>query len=208
MARMPRPRTMFERNRASGFTLVELAMASFLVAVGLLAVFALLRRGIDTEGFSGEEIRETLFAETAFATIRAAADHAAATDTWTSFWEDFESCKTNLPLPGAFRDAQASIGDDDPSPFLFGGPAKEWRAALFSGWPMADESIFAVSNTVWYCMDTSYDDSYARVQIHLRADRPRETSRTAFTIIPNQTGRAFREANRGKDSTGTPVGDD
>ena len=166
-------------------------MASFLVAVGLLAVFALLRRGIDTEGFSEEEVRETLFAETALATLRAAADHASATDTWTSFWEDIEGGTTNLPLPGAFAETQQPTTDNDPSPFLLGGQRNEWHAALFSGWPTGIDGPMAVSNTVWYCVDASHDASFARVQIHLRADRPRNASRTAFTIIPNQTGRAL-----------------
>ena len=166
-------------------------MASFLVAVGLLAVFALLRRGIDTEGFSEGEVRETLFAETAFATLRAAADHASATDTWTSFWEDFEGGTTNLPLPGAFAETQEPNGDDNPSPFLTGCPNGEWRAALFTEWPTGIGDGMAVSNTVWYCITISVESSYAQVQIHIRADRPRETSRTAFTIIPNQTGRAM-----------------
>ena len=182
---------MFGRNRSGGFTLVELAMASFLVAVGLLAVFALLRRGIDTEGFSEEEIRETLFAETAFATLRAAADQASATGTWTNFWDDIEAGTTNLPLPGAFAESSQPSDEEEPAPFLRGSPNDEWHAALFSGWQTDEGGTMAVSNTVWYCVDSSHDESYAHVQIHIRAGRPRETSRTAFTIIPNQTGRAL-----------------
>lgn len=196
---MPRTTTKFGRNRSSGFTLVELAMASFLVAVGLLAVFALLRRGIDTGGFSEEEIRETLFAETAFATLRAAADNAASTNGWTAFWDAFERGDARLPLPGAFRETLPRDGDEEPAPLLMGTPDDEWNAALFSGWPTGDGDAMAVSNTVWYHLSITNISTYAHVQIHMHADRPREESRTAFSIIPNQTGRPIREARRRTD---------
>ena len=197
MVRMPHPRTMFGGNRSGGFTLVELAMASFLVAIGLLAVFALLRRGIDTEGFSEDEVRETLFAETAFATLRAASDHASATNGWNAFWENFEAGNTKLPLPGAFHETPPPEEANDPAPFLLGCPNEEWRTALFSGWP-TDNGLMAVSNTVWYTVAIMRDDEdpYAHVQIHIRGTKPGNSSRTAFTIIPKQTGRAFREANQ------------
>lgn len=178
------------RSRSEGFTLVELAVSSFLVAVGLLAVFALIRRGIDTGEFSEEEIRETLFAESAIATLRATAEHASATGTWTDFWEAFagDTTSTNLPLPGAFSDIDAPSSENTPAPWLAGN--EEWNAALFSGWLREDGSC-AVSNTVWYRSIVQDLESYAQVQIHHRANRPRETSRTTFLIIPNETGRAF-----------------
>ena len=201
------------RKRTGGFTLVELAVSSVLVAIGLLAVFALLRRGMDTEEFSEEEIHETLFTENALATLRAAAEHASATGTWTNFWAEFEAGTTNIPLPGATPDsslpdlgASASLSGARPVPFLVGGDSGAWRAALFAEWPRPDDGSHAVSNVVWYNVYVAaWDDSFAQIQIHLLADRPRDSSRTAFTLIPNQNGRTFlrpiRKDGKGRDET-------
>ena len=195
--------TQRKGNRRRGFTLVELAVASALVAVGLLAVFALLRRGIDTEGASEEEIRETLFVETFDATLRAAADHASATGTWTEFWTAFANGSTNLPLPGASSasapehpDGARTLDAASPVPFLVGGDPQSWHAALFAGWPRESGGGNAVSNVVWYTLETTPYDDIARIQLHVVSGRPRESYRTAFTLIPNQSGRAFLRPSR------------
>jgi len=85
-----------------GFTIIELALTAFLLSIGLLSVFALIRRGLITRGEMEDETRGSAFAQAAFNSLRAASDlairHSLSNDLWLAFWHDFESGDTNLLL--------------------------------------------------------------------------------------------------------------
>lgn len=83
---------MRQRQDNGAFTLIELAMASFVAGVALIAIVALLGAG-NRAAMEGEAaIRASLFARDAFATIRLlndrAADDPADPDAWGKFWEE------------------------------------------------------------------------------------------------------------------------
>lgn len=81
---------MTERNDA--FTLIELAMASFVAGVALIAIVSLLGVGNRATMEGESAIRASLFARDAFATIRLMNDRAASDpadpNAWGKFWED------------------------------------------------------------------------------------------------------------------------
>ena len=194
MARMAHSRHRGRNPGRGGFTLVELAVAMFVVTTGLLAVFALLRRGQDSGTEIEADLRGGLFAETAFATLRAASDHAAATGTWEEFWTEFSAGTTNLPLPGATSDdlaggeaAGQSFADAPDGPIL---ATDGLRAYSFTGWPAEDDAgVYCVSNTVWYDMSLGGDATNVSVTLHVWPERPASSSQTYFTVFGWQDGR-------------------
>ena len=80
------------RSRKDAFTLIELAMASFLVGVALVSIVALLGAGNRAATEAEGAIRASLFARDAFATLRILNDRAASDpnniDAWYEFWSD------------------------------------------------------------------------------------------------------------------------
>ncbi len=114
------------RPNRSGFTLVELAAASILLGAGLFVTLGLLRRGLDLRSDNEAETRGALFAESAFATLRAASSYAAwsgGTNGWCQFWASFASGTNGLPLRSAAGwPAEGEYADDDPlaAHYLFG----------------------------------------------------------------------------------------
>ena len=209
MARMTRNWLAKRYRGHGGFTLVELAVAMFVVATGLLAVFALLRRGQAAEAVLEEDLRGGLFAETAFATLRAASDQAATEGGWEDFWTLFNAGETNLPLPGVASGAlpedeakASSFADAPDEAFLVAGGT---RAYSFMGWP-DDTASFCVSNTVWYELLTSGITNVSAT-LHVWPERPGGTSQTFFTVFGMQDGRRHllphspdRESESGADA--------
>ena len=169
-------------------------MATFVVSTGLLAVFALLRRGQDSGAEIEADLRGGLFAETAFATLRAASDNAAATGSWEDFWTEFSAGTTNLPLPGAYsgdtssgESGGSSFADAPDEPFL---AANGIRACSFTGWPAEDDAgVYCVSNTVWYDLSLGGDTTNVSATIHVWPERPSSSSQTYFTVFGWQGGR-------------------
>jgi type II secretory pathway pseudopilin PulG len=77
------------------FTLVELALTTVVIGIGLLAVMMLGRMGLQAATESEQDARCTLLANDIFATLRAASDEACATggpqafvDFWTTLRDD------------------------------------------------------------------------------------------------------------------------
>ena len=188
-------------GRRSAFTLVELALASFLVAVGLLGVYALLRTGMDSASERETDVRGSLFAHTAFATLDAAADVAAmgGATNWVAFWEDFFDGSTNLPLPGAgASDAESpsesplGAGSDSFSSAI---PGLHLRGDGLFAYVYADATVSSASNTVWYEFNhppnwlrrESGGDPFAvAVTLHVWPERPTSSAQTYFRMFSCQ----------------------
>ena len=192
-------------GRRSAFTLVELALASFLVAVGLLGVYALLRTGMDSASERETDVRGSLFAHTAFATLDAAADVAAmgGATNWVAFWKHFFDGSTNLPLPGAgASDAEshpARPPDADLNSFSSAVPGLHLRGDGLFAYVYADATVSYASNTVWYEIIPSMDDSdkikwlpdnehpsALAVTLHVWAERPSSSAQTYFRMFSCQ----------------------
>jgi hypothetical protein len=78
-------------------------MTALLLSLGLLAVFALLRRGLASRMELEAETRGAAFADAAFNTLRFVSEQiargsTATNDTWGAFWISFGAGSTNLPL--------------------------------------------------------------------------------------------------------------
>lgn len=83
----------------SGFTLVETALALFVISLGLLGIFGLARHGLKAGGDVENETRCALLADTVFETLKAKNNELAAEkytlERWQSFWRDFASSTTH-----------------------------------------------------------------------------------------------------------------
>ena len=189
----------FHPSPRTGFTLVELAMASFLVAIGLLGVYALLRSGIESGDAQERDIRGSLFAEGAMATLEAASVAAARTSStnWVEFWESFFNGSTNLPLLGASSDDWPSTTEETSAAGEFTG-ALPTRLLYGKGrWAYyyAMQDVASVSNTVWYEFSEpelpSSDDHpplSLSISLHVWPETPQSTAQTYFRVFSYRGG--------------------
>ncbi len=77
-----------------GFMLIELAVASFVIGVAVLALVAVLHLGQRAATDSGGETRAALFADDVFSTLQLMNDRAASDpdpEAWYDFWEEIRS---------------------------------------------------------------------------------------------------------------------
>lgn len=91
----------------SGFTLMEVALAILVMALGVVAVFSLIASGLDANAMAVADTQAGLFADNVFRGIRAESISAAvgvhpdpkysrsqqdstAETRWDDFWDDFE----------------------------------------------------------------------------------------------------------------------
>lgn len=179
-----------------GFTLVELASASFLIAVGLLGVYALMRSGLESSSEQERDMRGMLFAESAFETLAVAAQAASdvgGKTNWVAFWEAFYDGSTNLPLIGATSDdwprAEPLLGAD------FRAFALAPQTRLLSGnklqaYAYSDQT--ATTNTIWYDFnersplveDKETGDFLAlAVTLHVWPESPSSNAQTYFRVF-------------------------
>lgn len=85
-------------EKKGGFTLIEIAMAIVVVAIGVLAVFSLLSAGLDASSRAIADTQGAMFADNVFNALRAeslssAKDYnpfpPAVTNGWNDFWLAF-----------------------------------------------------------------------------------------------------------------------
>ena len=79
--------------KLSGFMLIELAVASFVIGVAVLALVAVLHLGQRAATESDGDTRAALFAEDAIATLRLLNDRAAADpdpEAWSRLWAQID----------------------------------------------------------------------------------------------------------------------
>ncbi len=94
-------------GNAAGFTLVEVALAVLVVAMGVLAVFGLLAAGLDQSRKAIADTEAAIFAKDVFCGLRAISDNCsdAQTDTnhpWEDFWES--AATTGVSIRAASAD--------------------------------------------------------------------------------------------------------
>lgn len=178
-------------------------MASFLVAVGLLGVYALLRNGMESGEAQERDIRGALFAESAMATLVAASDAAgrAGTTNWVDFWEGFFDGSTNLPLVGATQDDWPDAAGEESVSGQFTG-ARPTRLLYGKGrWAYyyaPEDDVASVSNTVWYEFSDPRDKNFPSrddhpplalsVSLHVWPESPQSTAQTYFHVFSLHAG--------------------
>ena len=89
--------------KRSGFMLIELAVASFVIGVAVLALAAILHIGQRAATVSDGTTRAALFADDALATIRLLNDRAAADedpDAWVKLWKQLGNGTVITQLTG------------------------------------------------------------------------------------------------------------
>ena len=99
-----------------GFMLIELAVASFVIGVALLALAAILHLGQRAATDSDAATRAALFADDAIATLRLLNDRAATDpdpEAWTRLWAKLD--------PGSKHGWARQISWNDPEPLTSGG---------------------------------------------------------------------------------------
>jgi prepilin-type N-terminal cleavage/methylation domain-containing protein len=88
------------RNK-SGFSLIELTLAVFVFAVGVLTVFLLLGQGLDDGNATGRYTRMAQFGEDVFEALEERSEYYSEHpgedgDKWYQFWESFASGSTSI----------------------------------------------------------------------------------------------------------------
>jgi len=76
----------------AGYTLVEIAFASFVVGVAFLALIGLGRMALRNAGEAENDTRAAMLAEDVFGTLRGLSDTLCATggpSAWSAFWSEF-----------------------------------------------------------------------------------------------------------------------
>ncbi len=87
------PQRRVRAPRNAGFNLIEIALAIFVLSLGLLAIFGLFPHGLGMADIARQETQSGMFADYAFGALRAAAADADWTDDGFNFQTDiwFES---------------------------------------------------------------------------------------------------------------------
>lgn len=89
----------------TGFTLVEVAIALAVVAIGVLSVFVLVSTGLDSSARALTETESAVFAENVFSGLRAHSVKEAEKGTgyWEAFWTGFGSNETIAVTVTAYK---------------------------------------------------------------------------------------------------------
>ncbi|MEI6972298.1 MAG: type IV pilus modification protein PilV [bacterium] len=108
----------------NGFTLIEVAIAVLVVAIGVLAVVALFSGGLTASARAVADTHASMFAENVFNGLRArsllmAEQQTFATNTWLAFWNGFAYGTGSITIA-----ADAPVGGvwTNPSVIRAGGP--------------------------------------------------------------------------------------
>jgi Tfp pilus assembly protein PilV len=192
------------RRHRAGYTLIEIALASFIIGVAFLALIGLGRLAVQGAVDAENDTRSALLADDVFATLRGFSDTLCATggpSAWASFWMAFTATNgvsipfqtaTNIP---AARYVDATTGDD---PALFGdGTVTRLAFVDVVGTPQwtAQIQITATATNALH-MGAAYDYvtgpatnvNLVTLTLHIwpNAFDRRERSRSFLTFIPYQ----------------------
>lgn len=92
-------------RQEDGFTLIEIALAIVVVAIGVLAVFSLLSAGLDASNKAIGDTQAAIFADNVFNALRAESLKAASdydpfvpVNGWNTFWQNFVNGSTNISV--------------------------------------------------------------------------------------------------------------
>ena len=83
-----------------GFTLMEVAIAIAVIVIGVLALFALIGKGLDSANLAAEDTHTAIFADAVFNALRSRSSVAAEVGTtyWTDYWNDVRQGNVGIPL--------------------------------------------------------------------------------------------------------------
>lgn len=183
--------------------LIEIAVASFVIGVCLLALLAVARTGQQAATEGGNEMRATLFAQDAFTTLRLFSDRAGTDEdpaAWTNFWIGLSNGKALEQFPGfiAVGDSDEDIpyrcktGERPPSLNGDGNVHTNiWRTARFSNHdeldPFFDHAVQYRLVIPGYGEENKFSSQHIQISLHvwngLYRDHP-ETF-TFFRIFTN-----------------------
>lgn len=95
-----------KKTYGSGFTLIEVALAVLVVAIGVLGVIALFSHGLNASAKAVADTHASMFAENVFNGLRArsllmAERQTPATNTWNAFWTNFVAGNTSMTVAAA-----------------------------------------------------------------------------------------------------------
>ena len=86
----------------SAFTLVEIALATLVLSLGLLTLFGLGRLAMENAARAENDTRTALFADNIFSSLRSVSEDLCATggpSAWAVFWTGFSNGTIPLPIP-------------------------------------------------------------------------------------------------------------
>lgn len=86
-------------KRRNGFTLMEVALAVVVVAVGVLALFALISTGLDASAKAVSTTQAAFFADATFNALRTTNVFVSQNGNWSNFWGRFASGAINAGTP-------------------------------------------------------------------------------------------------------------
>jgi len=162
-----RPRPQPRRPAASGFTLVEIALAMLVFALGILSFFALLSAGLDQSGRAYDQTQCAVFADGVLNGLRAISDElseTAVSNEWAVFWEALRDGTTNVTLAaggtnGLWADNMIVRGDNTV------------RTNRYVNYPLhAGELTNVVSHIVHYRMEVRLTNALESIPWHSRAE--------------------------------------
>jgi prepilin-type N-terminal cleavage/methylation domain-containing protein len=86
--------------RRNGFTLLEVALAVTVVALGMMALFALMSSGLDNSAKAIADTQAALFAQNTFSSMRErnVAEGQKGTAQWDLFWSNFTNGMTAISV--------------------------------------------------------------------------------------------------------------
>jgi len=103
------------RSRKGGFTLIEVALAIVVVALGLLAVFSLLSAGLNAAHKAIAETNASIFANSVFNAMRTqslrVAESAQHAQQWSDYWNTFRvgSASISVAAPETWSPQTLSV---------------------------------------------------------------------------------------------------
>lgn len=86
------------RRRAGFVLLVEVALAIFVLSIGVVAGVALIGSAIDSAAMANADAQTGMFADGVLNGLRALSQESAATNGWEAFWVDFANGNISVPV--------------------------------------------------------------------------------------------------------------
>ncbi len=102
----------FANNQSSGFSLVEVNLAIFVISVGMLTLFSLFPAGLRQVATSHEATQEALFADHVFSTMRAEARLLSSGD-WLDMDTFINAVLSDLPIQPSDEVQRVTFGTED-----------------------------------------------------------------------------------------------
>ena len=149
----------------TAFTLIEIALAILVLALGVLAMFSLLGSGLDTSNKASADAQAAIFADSVFNSLRAEAQRAAenelavtSANAWVEFWDNFTTKNATIPV------ACAAMWGDGNMVIRNGGPYTE---SFTNNYGMGGRTNI-VNHSLRYTIDARLEPSYYRADVLLK----------------------------------------